>query len=105
FAPLKSVVDDSSQSTAVEDDTSDGIRLMAYGIGRKAVVSVSDASFEGSVAIEVIDAMGKVSQKMISSKQHNEFELAANSQFHIVRVVYKNQVKSFKILNSIGIQN
>ncbi|PZX17272.1 hypothetical protein LX69_01587 [Breznakibacter xylanolyticus] len=98
FAPLKSVVDDSSQSTAVEDDTSDGIRLMAYGIGRKAVVSVSDVSFEGSVAIEVIDAMGKVYQQVTSSLQRTEVDAPYNTQFFLVKVTYKDCVHTFKIV-------
>ncbi|MFT3740032.1 MAG: hypothetical protein QM786_14865 [Breznakibacter sp.] len=83
-----------------ETAASDNIVITAVGIGNKTIVKVKDLAFAGKVGIEVMDAQGKVYKNVLSGNERTELEAPANTQFYMVRVIYKGEMKSFKIMNS-----
>ncbi|MFT3740031.1 MAG: M1 family aminopeptidase [Breznakibacter sp.] len=86
-------------STGVDGNTTSGIDIVAVGIGNKAIVKVKDLAFAGKVAIEVVDAFGRLQKSISANTDRIEFDSPSNTQFYVVKVTYKNMVRSFKIIN------
>ncbi|MFT3740034.1 MAG: hypothetical protein QM786_14875 [Breznakibacter sp.] len=82
-----------------ENSGTDHIDITAIGIGDKTIVKVKDSAFVGKVAIEVIDASGRLYRNILSETDRTELEAPANTQFYVVKVTYKNVMRSFKIIN------
>jgi hypothetical protein len=77
----------------------DNIVITAIGIGNKSIVKVKDPLFAGKVSIEVVDALGRVHSSVLSNTERTEVSAPTNTQFYVVKVTYKDMVKSFKVMN------
>jgi hypothetical protein len=96
FKPIEEVPD---VPTGTETANADNIVITAIGIGNKCIVKVKDPLFAGKVSIEVLDALGRVHSSVLSNTERTEVPAPTNTQFYVVKVSYKNMVKSFKVMN------
>lgn len=88
-------------STTVETPSAQQPLITAYATDGKAIVNILDASFNHDVAIEVYDAQGGLFTTLQSAKSRTEVSLPDNTQVVIVKVIYKEVVKSFKLLKPV----
>ncbi|MFT3740036.1 MAG: hypothetical protein QM786_14885 [Breznakibacter sp.] len=86
-------------TTGINNGTTSDIVITAMGVGSKTIVKVKDVAFAGKVHIEVVDASGKLVQAVVSQTDRTEINAPSNTPFYMVKVVYNNVVKSFKIMN------
>jgi hypothetical protein len=91
---------ESGESTAVEASKAIGYSINAFGMGSKAVVWVKDSHFNGNVSIEVRDALGRLYLTKESVTERTEVDVPVNTQFYIVKVVYRDRVQSFKMFGN-----
>jgi hypothetical protein len=92
------------QTTGTDvSQASDAISITAFAIDNKAIVRVNDNAFAGNVTIELFDATGKLINNQISAQKRTEIEMTGNTQMVIVKVTYKNLMKSFKLLKTMNL--
>lgn len=87
--------------TGTEVTIGSGVVVTALGVGNKGIISVKDAAFSGEVSIDVYDAQGRLYQHYQSELARTEVDLSGIAQVVIVKVSYKDQMKSFKIMKSM----
>jgi len=91
---------------ATSTDVSEAVEtfsINAFGIGNKAIITITDNTFNGNAIIDLYDATGKLISNQTSAAKRTEIEMTDNTQMVIVKVTYKKQLKSFKIMKSLGL--
>ncbi len=87
--------------TGTEVTIGSGVVITALGVGNKGIVTVKDAAFSGEVSIDIYDAQGRLCQHYQSVQSRTEVDLSTNTPVVIIKVSYKDQTKSFKIMKSM----
>jgi len=94
----------SGQATGTDvNDAAETFSIKAFGLGNKAIVTITDDAFSNNAIIDLYDATGKLISNQTSAAKRTEIEMTGNTQMVIVKVTYKNQTKSFKIMRSLGL--
>lgn len=91
-------LNDLQATTTNNRETQETIEIKAFANDNNAIVTIKDINFDGKVLIELFDATGKLILNKKADANHTEFEMTGNTQMVILKVTYKNQNQSFKLL-------